>query len=70
MSRTGFPLQKSNGRILDHALTTGHEIAQNNFQIVYRPKPTIIEIAKSVVIHQQKPTLDNMESSILLKILS
>ena len=33
-SRTGFPLQISNIRILDHALTTGREIAQNNFQIV------------------------------------
>ena len=69
-SRTGFPLQKSNSRILDHALTTGHDIDQNNFQIVHRPKPNIIKIVESVVIHQIKPTLNNMDSSIPLKILS
>ena len=37
--------------VRDHALTTGHEIAQNNFRIVHRPKPTLIKIAESVVIH-------------------
>jgi len=60
--RTDFPLQKSNSRILDHALTTGHDIGQNNFQIVHRPKPNLIKIVESVVIHQQKPTLNNMDS--------
>ena len=65
-SRTGFPLQKSNSCILDHALTTGHDISQNIFQIVHRPKPTIIKIVERVVIHQQKPTLNNMDSSIVV----
>ena len=50
-SRTGFPLQKSNSHILDHALTTGHELTQNNFKIILWSKPTIIKIAESIVIH-------------------
>ena len=45
-------------------------LGQNNFQIVHRPKPNLIKIVESVVIHQQKPTLNNMDSSIPLKILS
>ena len=42
-------------------------MAQNNFQIVHRPKPTIIKIVESVVIHQQIPTHNNMDSLIPLK---
>ena len=55
--------------VLDHVLATCHEIAQNNFQIVLRPKTTIIKVVESVVIHQQKPAFNNMESSIPLKTL-
>ena len=44
-------------------LQLGHEIAKHNFQIIHRPKRTIIKIDESVVIHQQKPCFNNMESS-------
>ena len=68
-ARTGNVLRtepKSN--IYSHFLNTGHDISPNSFTILYSDTMHL-KIAESILIHQHKPKLNSMTSSVPLRII-
>ena len=69
-SRTGLPLSNpSHSSIRDHALETGHDIINTNFNIIFQSSPCDTKTSESILIHKYKPSLNNKDSSVKLSIL-
>ena len=69
-ARTGQPVTRPlHSSIRDHALASGHDINTDDFQVVFATNTVKLRIAESIIIHENRPNLNNMESSAPLKIL-
>ena len=69
-ARTGNPLSNpSFSSIRDHALSTGHDIETSNFNILYKTHVNNLKVSESVLIHKDKPSLNNADCSVPLNIL-
>jgi hypothetical protein len=68
--RTGKPaLTPANSKIRDHAISQDHPIVQNNFKIIGSTIKPDLKLLESILIHQSRPTLNDMSSSTPLSIL-
>ena len=66
---TGAPMSKVNSHIYQHFRETGHTIKDEDFKILYNSNPVDIQIAECILIHEQKPDLNDKMSSTPLKLL-
>ena len=70
-NRTGNPLlNPPHSSIRDHALSSGHDILSDNFKIVFKSNSFDIKLSESILIHKNKPCLNNMDSSAKLNVLN
>ena len=70
-ARTGQPLsQPPHSSIRDHAVTAGHDIKPSDFSIAFSTSRQNLHVSESILIHANRPSLNNMESSAPLHILS
>ena len=68
-SRTGkLLLNPPNSNILSHYIDSGHDIHDSDFKILCK-NFSGLKIAESILIHQQKPSLNSMDSSFPLRII-
>ena len=68
--RTGVPYTKPpKSNVYQHYLQTGHEILTSNFKIVFSGREWETKLAESILIHQFKPSLNDMVASTPLNIL-
>ena len=69
-NRTGKPITNpSHSSIRDHSLETGHELNSQNFKIIFRCNSLDLKISESILINQNQPNFNNMETSTNLSIL-
>ena len=66
---TGAPMAKVTSHIFGHSLETGHDIKEENFNILYSRDPFDLQISESIAIHELNPNLNDKNSSTPLKIL-
>ena len=69
--RTGMPvLNPLNSSIRDHAIFSNHGISTNSFSIVFSCNSYNLKTSESIIISQNKPSLNNTESSVPLNVLT
>ena len=69
-ARTGKPVTRPlHSSIRNHALDTGHDINSDNFKVVFNSNAGDLRLAESIIIHKNRPNLNNMDSSVPLNIL-
>ena len=68
-ARTGKPMLKQpNSNIFMHYLETGHEIVKEDFKVLCSDSQNL-KISESLLIHQKKPNLNSMATSVPLRIV-
>ena len=68
-ARTGkFLCKQPNSNIFAHYLKTDHEIVKDDFKILCSDSQHL-KISESLLIHQNKPKLNSMTTSVPLKIV-
>ena len=69
-SRTGHAISNpTKSAIRDHALHKGHDIQTQNFSLKYSSDAFNLKLAESILIFDNKPSLNNTEFSEALNIL-
>ena len=69
-ARTGQPLSRPPySSIRDHSVTTGHELKTDSFTVAFTTNSINLRVSESILIHANRPSLNNTEASVPLNVL-